>query len=59
MECADHERLEQKLIDVRAANTKAGALPGTEEFALAFLMESQALEKLKEHDAEHGCQRAA
>jgi hypothetical protein len=59
MFCTDHDELERTLIDVRAAHAKAAALPGSEEFALAFLVESQAVENLKDHDAKHGCQYAA
>jgi hypothetical protein len=57
MDCSEHERLEQVLIQTRAESRKAVSAPGTEEFEQSILVEAQALENLKEHDAEHGCQR--
>jgi hypothetical protein len=59
MECPEHERLERIHIQRRTEMSKAAPTPGTEEFQRLYLAESQALEDLKDHDAEHGCQRSA
>jgi hypothetical protein len=57
MDCTEHERLEQVLIDKRAEARRAAPAPDTEEFQRFHLAESRALEDLKDHDAGHG-QRA-
>jgi hypothetical protein len=58
MDCPEHERLERILIQRRAEARKAAPAPDTEEFLKFRLAESRALEDLKDHDTEHGCQRA-
>jgi len=57
MNCLEHEGLEQILIDRREQTRKAAI--GTEEFQKLDILEVQAIHNLKDHDAEHGCQRAA
>ncbi len=59
MDCTEHERLEQILIQKRAETSKAAPAPDTEEFQRLHLAQSQALDNLKDHDAEHRCQPSA
>lgn len=59
MDCPEHERLERIHIQRRAELAKVAPVPGTEDFQRLYLAESLALEDLKDHDAEHGCQRVA
>lgn len=56
MDCAEHERLERILIQRRAATRKVSPEENV-EFQRLYVEESQALDNLKDHDAEHGCQR--
>jgi hypothetical protein len=56
MDCPEHERLEHIVIQMRAARTVSPD-ENMEEFQKQFIEESQAVENLKDHDAEHGCQR--
>jgi len=56
MDCPEHERLEHIVIQKRAAR-KVSPDENMEEFQKQFIEESQAVENLKDHDAEHGCQR--
>jgi len=57
MDCPEHERLEQLLLDVREEMSKAAPQPDTEEFEKEVRAESQAIDNLKDHDAEHHCQQ--
>jgi hypothetical protein len=56
MDWPEHERLERILIQKRAATGKAAI--DTEEFKRLDFAELQAIHNLKDHDADHGCQRA-
>lgn len=57
MSCPEHERLAGILIHRRASVSKLAPTAHTEEFQKSLVEESRALEALKAHDAEHGCQR--
>jgi hypothetical protein len=57
MDCAEHERLEGILIQRRASVVKLTPAAHTEAFQKSLIEESRALEDVKDHDAEHGCQR--
>jgi hypothetical protein len=56
MDCPEHERLEHLLMQTRAAR-KVSPEENMEQFQKQLIEESQAVENLKDHDAERGCQR--
>jgi hypothetical protein len=57
MECTEHERLERVHIQRREATRKVSPEENAEQFQRLSLEEWKALDDLKDHDAEHGCQR--
>jgi hypothetical protein len=56
MGCHEHERLNGILIQSRTAVAKLTPVVHDVEFQQSLIEESQALEDLEKHDAEHGCQ---
>jgi hypothetical protein len=56
MDCPEHERLEEILIQKRASVGKLAPTVHTKEFQRSLIEESRALKDLKDHEAEHGCQ---
>ena len=57
MDCPEHERLAGILIQKRASVGRLAPTVHTEQFQKSLIEESRALEDLKDHDTEHGCQR--
>jgi hypothetical protein len=57
MDCLEHERLAGILVQKRAVVAKLTPAVHTEPFQKSLIEESRALEDLKDHDTEHGCQK--
>jgi hypothetical protein len=59
LSCSEHEKLEEELTEARVRErnlTRLRRLVPVEKLALER-RERAALARLREHDAEHGCQR--
>jgi hypothetical protein len=57
MDCPEHKRLDEILIQKRTSVSKLAPTVHTDEFQRSLIEESQAVANLKAHDADHGCQR--